>query len=139
MNPFPRVRSPMAGDRRRWMALTAVLLVAACGPRRASSSYLSEAQEDPMVLEVDNRHWADMTISIRRGGTVSRLGLVTTNARRSFTIPSVVGAAGTSVVFLADPVGSGSVFQSPVVSLAKGDRYVWTLAVQLEHSTLVRR
>jgi hypothetical protein len=92
-----------------------------------------------MVLEVDNRYWADMTISIRRGGTVSRLGLVTTNGRRSFPIPSVLGAAGTSVVFLADPVGSGAVYESPIVSLGKGDRYVWTLAVRLEHSTLVRR
>lgn len=92
-----------------------------------------------MVLEVENRYWADMTVAVRRGGTVTRLGLVTTNGRRSFTIPTVTGVAGASVVFLADPVGSADTYESPMVPLARGDRYLWTLAVSLEHSSLVRR
>lgn len=140
MNRFARLRAPGPNKRRRSLFLAAAfLLVAGCGGRRASDDFLARADVDPMVLEVDNRHWADMTISIRRSGTVSRLGLVTTNGRRSFTIPPVVGAAGASVVFLADPVGSGAVYESPVVSLGRGDRYLWTLAVQIEQSTLVRR
>lgn len=120
--------------------LLAIALSAAIGGGcRSNASFLPRAQQDPIVLEVENRYWADMTVSVRRGVTVTRLGLVTTNGKRSFTIPSVVGAAGTSVVFMADPVGSDSSYESPVVPLARGDRYLWTLAVSLEHSTLVRR
>jgi len=137
MNLCPRTHLRIAMD--GCLALAIVLMVVGCGSKRPSTSFLLRSEENPMALEVDNRHWADMTISIRRGGTVSRLGLVTTNGRRTFTIPSVVGAAGTSVVFLADPVGSGAVYESPTVSLGKGDRYLWRLAVRLEHSTLVRR
>ncbi len=119
--------------------LAVAMLATGCGGRRSASPFVARAERGPMVLEVQNRNWADMTISVRRGGTVTRLGLVTTNGSRSFTIPTVVGAAGVSVVFLADPVGSGSAYPSPTVPLAKGDRYLWTLAVSLEHSTLVRR
>ncbi|MFO8173324.1 MAG: hypothetical protein R6T96_03505 [Longimicrobiales bacterium] len=121
------------------LLLVVVLSTAIGGGCRSKASFLPRAQQDPIVLEVENRYWADMTISVRRGATVTRLGLVTTNGKRSFTIPGVVGAAGTSVVFMADPVGSDRPYESPVVPLARGDRYLWTLAVSLEHSTLVRR
>ncbi len=68
-----------------------------------------------------------------------RLGLLTTNGSRRFNIPTEAAAAGMSATFLADPVGSGSIYESPQVTLLAGEVYVWTLAVSVEQSTLVRR
>lgn len=132
----------IAGTRPSWryvLLLSTALSVGGCGAGKALNPFQEHPEGEGTVLEVQNRHWADMTISVRRGGRVARLGLVTTNRSRRFPIPADVGAAGMSVTFLADPVGSGAVYESPTVALAEGEAYTWTLAVSLEHSTLVRR
>ena len=121
------------------VALCLSLLAGGCGGRSVPNPFRTRIGAEPMVLEVENRHWADMTISVRRGAHSVRLGLVTTNNSQRFRIPAEAGAPGMSVTFLADPVGSGAVYVSPLVTLVEGDAYVWTLAVSLEHSTLVRR
>ncbi len=134
---------PPGRDRMRALArraaLAALIGVGSCGPRLADNPFVGTRGGEPVVFEVENRHWADMTISVRRGGTRSRLGLVSTNQRRTFTLSAVVAPPGASVEFVADPVGSNDAYRSPVVSLMAGDHYIWTLAVDLVHSTLVRR
>jgi len=127
--------------RSQWRAfvLGTAILAGACGGRTAASPFRAQVAGAPAVLEVENRHWTDMTISVRRGTRVVRLGLVTTNNSKRFRIPPEAGAAGMSVTFLADPVGSGTVYESPIVTLGAGEGYLWTLAVALEQSTLVRR
>lgn len=117
----------------------AVLLLVGCAAGTSRNPFRADQRAVQSVLEVENRHWSDMTISIRRGGQVIRLGQVTTNGRGIFQIPVVAGGGGFSVQFTADPVGSGDVYESPMVALGEGDHYVWTLAVAIEHSTLVRR
>jgi len=119
--------------------LGAALLAAGCVGATRANPFSERRGREVTVLEVDNRHWADMTISVRRGSSVVRLGLVTSNSGARFNIPPEAAAAGMSVTFLADPVGSDAVYESPIVTLAEGDMYVWTLAVNLQHSTLVRR
>ena len=121
------------------LLLGAALLLVGCAGGANPNPFRADQRAEQSVLEVDNRHWADMTISIRRGGQVIRLGQVTTNGRQRFQIPVVAGGAGYSVQFIADPVGSGDVYESPLVALGQGEHYVWTLAVAIEQSTLVRR
>jgi len=128
--------------RRRAVAipiLGAALLAAGCAGAARANPFDAHRTAQVTVLEVQNRHWADMTISVRRGSSVVRLGLVTSNGSRRFNIPPEASAPGMSVTFLADPVGSDAVYESPIVTLMDGDMYVWTLAVNLQHSTLVRR
>ena len=138
-----RTKKPL---RRTFLFASGIVLLAAtalaaqaCGGTSVPNPFRPRVRHEPTVLEVDNRHWADMTISVRRGGTALRLGLVTTNGRRSFEIPPAATAAGMSATFLADPVGSESIYESPMLTVLPGETYVWTLAVSLPQSTLVRR
>jgi hypothetical protein len=132
------------GDRSRYgRALVLLILcvppVYACVGARAANPFADVGRREAIVLEVDNRYWADMTISVRRGGSLVRLGLVTTNGRRRFNIPPEASAAGMSVTFVADPVGAQEVYESPLVVPQAGETYVWTLATALAQSSLVRR
>jgi len=113
--------------------------LAGCAPTTVRSPFKEELRAVQSSLEVENHYWADMTIAVHRGTQVIRLGQVTTNNRQTFTIPTVSGGAGASVYFTADPVGSRDLYRSPLVSLTGGDRYVWTLAVHIDNSTLVLR
>lgn len=117
-----------------------LLLTAALGCIGSRGSpFRRAAAEGSSTLQVENRYWSDMTISVVRGGSRVRLGQVSTNGSQRFVIPSDVASPGISVYFEADPVGSDQVYRSPLVSIGVSESYVWTLAVNLEHSTLVRR
>lgn len=116
-----------------------VVLSTSCAPRRSNPFSGDSRRSGNVTLRVDNKHWMDMTISVVRGGTHARLGQVSTNGNRTFRLPPGMDAPGVSVYFEADPVGSNQVYRSPLVALGPGDDYVWTLAVTLEHSTLIRR
>ncbi len=119
--------------------LLLVVVPPSCTPRRASPFSGSRRGASTVTLRVDNRHWADMTISVVRGGARARLGQVSTNGDQTFRLPRGMDAPGISIYFEADPVGSNQVYRSPLVAIGPDDAYVWTLAVTLEHSTLVRR
>jgi hypothetical protein len=134
----------MGDDRSRYgrtgaLVLLCVALVSGCAAARPANPFTDSNRREAIVLEVDNRYWADMTISVRRGGSLVRLGLVTTNARRRFNIPPEASAAGMSISFVADPVGAREVYESPLVMPQEGETYVWTLATALAQSSLVRR
>ena len=78
------------------------LALAACGGK---SSPAGTTPNNPAVLEVENRGFADMVIYAISGSQRLRLGLATGNSTKSFTIPnSILRGAGT-LRFLADPVG----------------------------------
>jgi len=116
-----------------------VALSVSCAARRSNPYGSRSHRSGSVTLQVDNRHWMDMTISVVRGGARARLGQVSTNGSRTFRLPAGMDSPGVSVYFEADPVGSDQVYRSPLVALGPEEDYVWTLAVNLEHSTLVRR
>lgn len=126
---------------RRVLALLGATLVLACGGNTRSSPFGSgrAAPAEPAQVVVENRYWSDMTIYVDRAGSRSRLGTVSTNQTRTFELSPVVAPPGASVAFVADPVGSADTYSSPRTPVVPGDRYRWTLAVELAHSTLVRR
>lgn len=122
-----------------WLLGASVLL--ACGGNTRSSPFgdARSVPAEPARVVVENRYWADMTIYVDRAGSRSRLGTVSTNQTRTFELSPVVAPPGASVAFVADPVGSADTYSSPRTPVGPGDRYRWTLAVELAHSTLVRR
>ena len=88
--------------------LVPVVALAACarksGPARTTP-------ENPAVLEVENRGFADMVIYAVSGSQRVRLGLATGNSTKSFTIPAALIRGASPLKFLADPIGGS---RSPI-------------------------
>jgi len=81
--------------------LVPVVALAACarksGPARTTP-------ENPAVLEVENRGFADMVIYAVSGSQRVRLGLATGNSTKSFTIPAALWTRGTLTALDIDPL-----------------------------------
>jgi len=116
----------------------ALFLAGACAST-ADNPYRSAAVSDGTSLEVENRHWTDMLVSVRCSSIRQRLGVVPSNTRTRFVIPPRLSASGVEVRFEADPIGSDDVYESPSVVLTGGETYVWTLAVHIDQSMLAVR
>jgi hypothetical protein len=104
--------------------LVPVVALAACagksGPARTTP-------DNPAVLEVENRGFADMVIYAISGSQRLRLGLATGNSTKSFTIPnSILRGAGT-LRFLADPVGGTRTPVSDELSVEPGEVVTLTI------------
>lgn len=88
--------------------LVPVVALAACagksGPARTTP-------DNPAVLEVENRGFADMVIYAVSGSQRVRLGLATGNSTKSFTIPATLIRGSSPLKFLADPIGGS---RSPI-------------------------
>ncbi|MCA9737449.1 MAG: hypothetical protein KC645_07475 [Gemmatimonadetes bacterium] len=97
------------------------------------------AGPEPATLQVTNRGWADITVSVERGGARHRLGLAPALSDRTFRIPPEIAPPGETIALLADPVGSDAVYRSPSVQLESGLVLVWTLQDNLVQSSLRTR
>src|ERR687883_176149 len=87
---------------RRLIPLPPMLLVLACGGRGQGSN---PNPDNPAMLQVENRGFADMVIYAISGAQRFRLGLATGNSTKSFTIPSTLLHGAGPLRFLADPIG----------------------------------
>jgi hypothetical protein len=61
--------------------------------------------DDPAMVQVENRGFADMVIYAVSGSQRVRLGLATGNSTKSFTIPATLIRGSSPLKFLADPIG----------------------------------
>jgi len=84
------------------LAVLAVASVLSCGGRAQESS---TSPDDPAMLQVENRGFADMVIYAISGAQRFRLGLATGNSTKSFTIPRALLRGAGPLRFLADPIG----------------------------------
>lgn len=82
--------------------MLAVASVLSCGGRAQESS---TSPDDPAMLQVENRGFADMVIYAISGAQRFRLGLATGNSTKSFTIPRALLRGAGPLRFLADPIG----------------------------------
>jgi hypothetical protein len=123
----------------RLLVLVAALLPLAGACAGSVPNPFSRDQERDVRLRVENRNWSDMTISVVRSGSRARLGDVTASQTRTFTLPRDLSAAGLSLAFEADPLGSDRVHRSPDVSVSGGETWVWVLMPQIEQSSLYIR
>jgi hypothetical protein len=104
--------------------VVAVVAVAACAGK---SGPAGTTPDNPAVLEVENRGFADMVIYAISGSQRLRLGLATGNSTKSFTIPnSILRGAGT-LRFLADPVGGTRTPVSDELSVEPGEVVTLTI------------
>ncbi len=91
---------------------------------------------EPIVLQVENRHWSDVTVSVVHDGVPNRLGVATAASQSQFRLPPhTLGSTG-AVSFVADPVGSTGVLRSETVVVKPGQYVTWNLERDLRRSTL---
>lgn len=103
----------------RYVALFAVLMVAACGP----ASRQAKGPETPQTtVRVENRNFMDMNVFVVRSGQRIRLGMVPGNSTRVLTIPQTLIFGSTPLRFLADPIGSRQTPISDDIMVRAGDQ-----------------
>jgi hypothetical protein len=115
-----------------------VVLLLGCGSRS------EEAETDPpapehraeVALEVENHGWSDIVISLVRGTSVERLGMVRGLKSETFVFPYRRLGAGTDVRLRAYPIGGPSAFTSENVLVQPGQSVKWTLESDLTRSFL---
>lgn len=103
----------------RYIALLAVLAVAACGPASRQARGPESAQT---TVRVENRNFLDMNVFVLRGGQRIRLGMVPGTSTRVLTIPQSLIFGSTSLRFLADPIGSRQTPISDDIVVNPGDQ-----------------
>lgn len=125
--------------RRALLALALALALAPGGCtmlRRGGDESDRTEKKRETLLVVENRHWADVTVYVIRGGARARMGTVTSMSTVTFVVPPEMLSAGADIRLLADPVGSTTEFLSELVRVEPGEEIEWRLANKLIHSSL---
>jgi hypothetical protein len=120
------------------MRILGLVLLLGCGSRS------EEAEADPpapehtaeVALEVENHGWSDIVVSLVRGTSVERLGMVRGLKSETFVFPYRRLGAGTDVRLRAYPIGGPSAFTSENVLVQPGQSVKWTLESDLTRSFL---
>ncbi len=118
-------------------ALGICLTVPACSSVGSSprNGPLPPARETTSV-NVSNRNWSDVVVYAVRSGTRHRLGTVTTNQIRRFTLPREMEVPGGDLRLLADPVGGSERFESGTIHVVPGQTIELSLENQLSISSV---
>ena len=98
--------------------------LAACARK---SGPAEPSPDNPAVLEVENRGFADMVIYAISGSQRLRLGLATGNSTKSFTIPNSILRGTGTLRFLADPVGGTRTPVSDELTVQPGEVVTLTI------------
>ena len=111
----------------RFIGLALLISVAALSGCAGRSRTSQPTEDNPAVLEVENRGFADMVIYAISGSQRIRLGLATGNSTQSFTVPSSLIRTSGPLRFLADPVGGTRTPVSEEMSVQPGDVVTLTI------------
>lgn len=79
------------------------------------------------MLQVENQGFTDMVIYAVSSGQRIRLGLVTGNSTKTFTIPRYLAGGAGPIRFLADPIGGNRTPVSEEMSVQPGDLVTLTI------------
>ncbi len=112
------------GLHRTGMLLVAALLLAAPGcasSKNAEAGAKPVAQREPTTVRVENRSFLDNNVYVLRGGQRIRLGMVTGNSTKIFTIPSNLIFGISSLQFIVDPIGASRQPISNEIRVSEGD------------------
>ena len=102
----------------------------------------SDAESPPpehtaeLALEVENHGWSDIVISLVRGTSVERLGMVGALNTETFVFPFRKLGVGTDVRLRAYPIGGPNAYTSENVLVQPGQWIKWTLESDLTRSFL---
>ena len=102
-------------------------IVAACAGRSQDTG--PEPANSAMV-QVENQGFTDMVIYAISGGQRIRLGLVTGNSTKTFTVPRYLTGGAGPIRFLADPIGGNRTPVSEEMSVRPGDLVTLTIPPQ---------
>lgn len=90
------------------------------------------------TIVVHNRNWADMIMYVVIGNGRYRLGAVETFTTRSFRVPGVIPLPAEVSLFAESRV-YGETYNSPSVTIRRGDAIVLTMENQAQFSSLLKR
>ena len=108
----------------------------------ASQSKDSDAEPQPsehtaeVALEVENHGWSDIVVSLVRGTSVERLGMVGGLKSETFVFPYRKLGSGSDVRLRAYPIGGPSAYTSEHLLVQPGQWVKWTLESDLTRSFL---
>jgi hypothetical protein len=102
-----------------------LIALASCGGRPHAES--GATPDSPAMLQVENQGFTDMVIYAVSGGQRVRLGMVTGNSTKSFTIPNYLVRGAGPLRFLADPIGSNRTPVSEEMTVQPGDTVSLTI------------
>src|SRR5688572_25088720 len=113
-------------------------LLLGCGSRSEDADADSPPAEHnaEVALEVENHGWSDIVISLVRGTSVERLGMVGGLNTETFVFPYRKLGTGTDVRLRAYPIGGPSAYTSENVLVQPGQWVKWTLESDLTRSFL---
>lgn len=134
MQPY---RTAVQRWRRASWVLGLALLTGCAQVRSAPTSPFATGGSgpEPVLIEVSNGNPADMVIRADLGGVVVRLGAVDTGATRRFQLPPSTSMPST-LLLIADPIGSEQGIRSWVFSVDRGQRVLWKVGVNATTSAL---
>jgi hypothetical protein len=119
------------------IALAASLAAAtlgSCSHKRGPGVGPAPAEEIP--LQIDNRHYLDITIYALHDGQLTRLGVAGGNAHTTLMLPGRLLGAGRELRLFGDPIGSPDRAVTEVIVVQPGQYIQWELEPGLERSTV---
>jgi hypothetical protein len=126
----------------RTVLLLALSLVITWGCATGAGSSIAHlpqtASTRTAAIVVHNRHWGDMNLYVVVGNGRYRLGAVETHHTRSFQVPAVIPLPSDISLFAAAMV-DGESYQSPLISVRRGDTIIFTVDYQPQFSSLLKR
>lgn len=119
--------------------VAAVLLAGGCAYGNTTRSDVAldgaAVEDDQTQIRVTNNNWSDMTIYLVRSGSQQRLGTVTSQTTRTFTVPAHL-VSSNRVHLMADPIGSSRTVSSAPLLITGGQTAEWRLENSLGLSSM---
>jgi hypothetical protein len=123
------------------IGLAALVLSTACAsPRRVGTSPFERpstswrAQNDDLVIVVQNEHWRSMRVWVDWPGCHEFLGDVAAGSTATFQLPAPLARRYPSLKLYADPSGSTDEVRSEAIDVTWGHRIEWRLHKVLANS-----
>lgn len=120
---------------RRSLLVVALSLLAFALPACAPAGALSSATEG-VSLRATNRNRADVNVFAMRSGQRTRLGTVPSGQNRTFRIANVQPGTASQLNLRVEVIGSGSQWDSPVISVISGHSIILTVEDLLSASNV---
>jgi hypothetical protein len=105
----------------RSAALGTLLLAAAVAGSACATTGQPAAEEERTTIEIQNQGFLDANVFVLRGSQRTRLGTVPGVSTRTFTLPRGVVFGGTTLRFVAEPIGSRASPTSHEIVVHPGD------------------
>ena len=130
---------PAARSGRRFPPLAIAALVTAASLAGCSHKADPTVVPDPLEkipLEINNRHYLDITIYAIHDGQRTRLGVAGGSAHTEIMLPARILGVGRDVQLLGDPIGSPERALTEVIIVKPGQFIEWLLESGLDRSTV---